>query len=280
VKENDYLKYGGIVLLVVLGVLFLVPGLISNIGALFSGEISSCDIAPYSSNCFCEEGQRKISVPWLGVPRWSCETLEDLLLDPESPTFEDDAISFSEEYLSRNCGEIFTDACHGVICGCPEENPNCGSFASSHPIYPTKACIAPVWGWGSQGARLVNVECLEMKTWNTPSGELSHEDAIALYGNNPNGSITPASGTAPWRMNFFVESKTDIPTTLEVLAHTNYCYNETLNKKCTYKGFCDSLDNPEWCVGKLPLNIVPNDYPMSIVGIGVPQLGSGYPAPR
>lgn len=270
----------------IVAIVLLVPGLLPSLGTLFTTTVSSCEDTPYDTDCFCELGvERKIRVPWLGIPKWSCENLEALLIDPESATFESDAIAFAEEYLSRWCPSVWVDTCGGYVCGCPPENPSCGGFASSHPIYPNQACISAVWGYGSQGARVANIECLRMNTWNTPQGELTHEETIAIYGNQYNANIQPSSGTAPWRMEFFVESETDTPTTLEVFVHSNYCYNALTEKKCTHQSICDyytanpsdwTLAHPGWCVGNLPLNIVPTDYPMSFF---VQQLGSGWPAP-
>lgn len=265
------------------GALVAVPGLANSITSMIIDSEQTCSDAPYNTECYCFTGYRKTYVPWLGVPRWHCEKLEALLLDPDSQNFETEAVNFVQSYLANNCGNIWTDACNGVYCGCTPENPDCDAYASSHPIYPNNACISPVFGYGNTGARLVNVECVVMTTWGTPQGELMHEEALIIYGNQPNENIRPSSGTCPWRMQFFVESETQIPTTLEVLSRSNYCYNSETEQKCTHQSICDYYvgrdGSADWCVGDLELIVLPNDYPMSVFGLIKPYIGSGYPAP-
>ncbi len=260
----------GVIAVVVIGLIaaLVFPGWIESIGNAIFGEVSSCEDTPYDVDCFCEAGiERKISVPWIGVPRWSCETLGELLIDPESPTFEADAIAFSEEYLSRWCSTIATDfTCGTGVC-----------VTGTGPIYPINKCLTAGFGYNIEGARSANIECVEQKTWQTPQGELTHEEALAIYGNQPNADIWPSSGSLPWRMFFFVESETGTPKTM--FPESNYYYNADTKQKCTHSSYCDyvyaqvpqdpfTIENPDWCVGDLPLDVIPftPDSAFSIFG--------------
>ena len=262
-----------IIVVLLIGVIFF-PTLIESVWASVSGQASSCEDTPYAENCFCLENERKVDVKWLGVNRWSCENVEQLLIDPESETFEDDAISFTQSYLTENCGSTCTDLSCGTFCDTTTGNPTDGS----------DNCIEAVYGWSSSGARLVNIECRTITNWET-LGSCSEIDCENRYGVCRNEMcIRPTSGTSPWRMEFFVESEDSIPNTVEVLAQNNYCLNPELTEKCTHQSICDYYDSigedSSWCIGDLPLDIFPNDYPLAITGTssGI-NLGSGYPAP-
>lgn len=271
-KMNKLLMYG-IIGIIIIGMVFVMfPSLGSSIWSSVTDQPSSCEETPYAENCYCLEGERKISVPWMGVPRWSCENIEQLLIDPESSTFEEDSLVFVEDYFGKYCGNVCTDLSCGMLCEDGTSTPTDGS----------DRCMNAVYGYGSQGARLVNIECMVVTEWSESMGECtSNEDCSGWYYCYNGECKRPDGGVCPWRMNFFVESETDTPTTLEVLSWTNYCYNAETDKKCCHQSICDYYENPDWCVGSLPLNIVPNDYPMSIFGIsGVSKMGSGYPAPR
>ena len=274
VKLNDFVLPSVVVVLLVAGVLVFFPGLIGSIGAIFSGQVNFCDDAPYDSECVCVEGDRKVPVPWLGIPRWSCETLEELLIDPDSPTFESDALQFTEDYLTRFCGFEGANICTDISCGEP--------CVGTGPVFPINRCKQPSYGWSTQGARLVNVECIEITEWSTPQGEMTHEEALAVFGNEPNANIRESSGKLPWRMSFFVESPTGTPTTLELFAWANYCLNPEQTISCTSALHCQQREDigqgGDWCVPELPMNFIPNDSPFSVVGIGS-GLGSGFPSP-
>jgi len=241
-KQKQLLYIG----IAVVAAFVLFPGLIESLGAMVGGQASSCEDTPYDADCFCEVGiERKISVPWIGVPRWSCETLDELLIDPESANFETEAIAFAEEYLSRWCQNIATD----FTCG----TERC---ISGNPIYPETKCISAVFGYGVTGERVVNVECVEVTAWDAQN--------------------RPTTGRLPWRMEFYVESTTDTPVTM--FPESNYYYNETTGQKCTHQSYCDyvaddpyTLEHPGWCVGDLPLDVRPfvPDFMQSIFGAGL-----------
>ena len=279
-KQQNYMKIAGVSVIALVAVVLLVPGLLDSIGSYFTGQVSSCEDTPYNPACTCETGvERKISVPWIGVPRWSCENIEELLIDPESPTFETDALSFVQEYLRRNCGEIALNMSCGEICSAT--NPS----GCHEPEY-----ISAVFGYGSQGARVVNVECVNVNEWDDSGEQCStHDNCTGSYYACIEGTCKrQKSGTIPWRMQFFVESETDTPTVQEVFVQSNYVYNAALEQSCAHSSYCDyvyanptqyTIDHPGWCVGDLPLNVVPTDYPMSILGIFDSGLGSGYPSP-
>ncbi|RLB09384.1 MAG: hypothetical protein DRG27_04520 [Deltaproteobacteria bacterium] len=186
---------------VVIGLIVLtVPGAMGSITSFFSTEPQPCDTAPYNENCICGENERKIYVPWLGIPKWSCENVEQLILDPESPTFEQDAIEFVKAYLSANCGDVCTNLECGDLCsqgGIPQDGSD--------------RCISAVFGYGETGERIVNVECIATEEW---------------YDNG-----LPKSGYILWRMNFFVESETGIPKAYTNLFQ-NYCVDPTLTERC------------------------------------------------
>jgi len=201
-------------LLVVVVMLLIIPGSLLSTFSILTGNIMNCEKTPFDKNCYCESGSRKIYVPFLGVPKWSCENIEQLLIDPESPTFKEDAIGFAKNYLSTYCNDV----CGEIECGdmSPCEN--------GLPPLSKDYCIEAVYGYGSDGNRLANIRCL-------------------------------TKNMAIWEMNFYVESETKTPATTNLLINNNYCYNPQTNKKCTLKEVCEHYDNPEWCVGKLPLTV-------------------------
>lgn len=269
-----YIGLGAVILTTF--VILLATGILPYVGAIFLVETTSCEYTPYDPDCVCELGiERKINVPWIGVPRWSCETLGELLIDPESTNFESESIAFAEEYLSRWCPTVYTDVCDGKIC------------ERYSPTYPNNACISASWGWSITGERIANIECVTVKEWSTPAGILTHEEALAVYGNEPNLDVRESSGNLPWRMQFYVESKTGLPTTM--FPESNYVYNPTTGKKCAHSSYCEyvyanpeqyTIDNPGWCIGTLPLDVrpfTPDSAFLTMFGLA-PQLGSGYPA--
>jgi len=203
-----------VVAFVVIGITIpvITSGLASSILAGLTGDIKLCDDAPYSEECICPEGMRKVYVPWLGLSRWSCEDLEQLIIDPESPTFEQDAKKFVVAYLDRHCGDVCTD----LTCG---ENKLCSSYSGSDYYFDDleamcqkgiNACISAVYGYGSAGERIVNIECAQINEWDA--------------------SCRPKSGTIPWRMNFFVEGATELPKANPT--HSNYCVDPDATERC------------------------------------------------
>lgn len=160
----------------------------------------SCDDAPYNEDCFCPEGTRKVSVPLLGIPRWNCENLEQLILDPESLTFEEDAKNFVVAYLRRYCGTVCTD----MTCG---TNKLCTNYNSPDSV---DACIDVASGHTSSGERIVNVECRV----------ILERDELGR----------PKSGTIPWRMNFFIEGPTELPKVYPFFS--NYCVDPDKTERC------------------------------------------------
>jgi len=206
----------------------------------------SCTFDPYNPNCTCPEGYRKIYVPWLGEDRWSCEKIENLVLDPESPTFEEDAKEFVKNYLLTYCGDICTDLDCGIECG-----------RGNVPVDGNNKCISSVYGYGEEGKRTVNVECRVITEWS--------DGGISCNSNSDCGEWEwcykgecrlPSSGFSPWRMQFLVESETGKPVTYKVFSSSNYCYNPDTNKKCTLPEVCEEYGNPDWCVPNLPLEII------------------------
>lgn len=280
VKNDTILKIGGGLVVIVLAMVVFFPGLLESIGAALTPGLDSCEDAPYSSDCFCPEGDRKVFVPWNGLDKWSCETLAELIIDPESPTFESDALSFTEAYLVRHCGFEGANICTDLSCGEP-----CG-LGISGPNFPNNKCKTAAFGFIASGAREVNIECVVINEWSTPQGIMTHEQALAAFGNTANNDIRPASGVLPWRMNFFVESETSLPQALEVMAQSNYCVNPAQTLSCGTQSLCDfqNAQVPGVCTPALPIEIVPGDFGgLSIIsGFGNTSpsgLGSGFSSP-
>ncbi|MHA1866398.1 MAG: hypothetical protein ACTSWZ_07820 [Candidatus Heimdallarchaeaceae archaeon] len=183
-----------------------------------------CREVPYDPNCYCKEGERKVSVPYF-VPRWTCEKLENLLLDPDSPTFEQDAINFVKVYLFRYCG----DTCGSIECGdwsyCIQGNPPEGK----------DECIDVAYGYTEFPGRFALIEC-RVVTERDEQGR-------------------PLSGYTKWAMNFYVESETGVPKTMDVWKYNNFCMSPDGKKKCTLPEVCSFYNNPDWCVPNLQLEI-------------------------
>lgn len=238
-----------IVVLIVAAVAFSVGAPTIAMGWInqITGTQNNCEIDPYNTLCVCNADERKIDVPWLGLPKFDCEVVQNLIIDPESPTFEDDAISYAQSYLSNNCG-----ICGDLSCGNP-----CGILIdgqwvpSANPIYPEDRCISAVFGYGAEGERVVNIECVVVDEWGPQNQALS--------------------GYILWRMNFFVESETMIPNTYPNM--DNYCLNDEQTQRCTYQEYCDMAGGAEWCVPDLPMEVVSTPL-LSIM----PNIGSGLPS--
>ncbi|RLJ00635.1 MAG: hypothetical protein DRP06_01705 [Candidatus Aenigmatarchaeota archaeon] len=275
-SKNWFIYGGGLIILSVITLFFIFPGLGASIWSTIANQPSHCSETPYDSECYCEQGERKIYVPWVGVPKWSCENVEQLLLDPESPTFEEDAIKFAQDYLALYCGDVCTDLDCGPVCEYYDKTTN-----STIKNEWEDRCIDAVWGYGNSGARLVNIECKVVTEWeysSTPCEVESDCNGLAWEHCYQGRCVMQKGGYNPWRMEFFVDSETEIPTTLEVFSRDNYCYDVGTNKKCAHQSVCNSENNLDLCVGDLPLTIVPNDHFMSVLGIS--GIGSGYTTQR
>jgi hypothetical protein len=200
------------------------PQVVSGWVNQIQGILQNCNIDPYNALCTCDPNQRKIDVPWIGVPRWHCENLQELILDPESPTFGTDAISFTQEYLRRECGNLCTD----LSCG----QPCFMDGASDIPIDGSNRCMTAVYGYGDSGARVVDIECRVVDEYipGTPGGCTSHTECGSWEHCVDGECVLPKSGYSPWRMFFFVESATGIPLAHEFM--DNYCVNPELTERC------------------------------------------------
>jgi hypothetical protein len=220
------------------------PSVWASFIASITGTHGDCEFVPYDSGCVCSPiGERKISVPWFGLPKWDCENLDLLLIDPESPTFQDDAIAFTKNYLTYYCGSTCDNLDCGEVCG-PTHPDVCND-----DLYMTAA-----YGYGSAGERLVSIECVQVKE-RYPDGRQK-------------------SGSLPWRMMFLVESPTEIPVIYDVFLSSNYCVDSTKTNRCAPPEYCDYRNNEDWCIPNLLVDIMPTPIdiypPLSI--------GSGYPA--
>ena len=207
-------------------ILVLSPSIRSSVISAITGEPEYCMYAPYDENCICPDGERKIYVPWVGVPRWSCENVENLVLDPESPTFEQDAIDFTKAYLNQYCGDICSDLSCGDMSTCIQGIPPEGK----------DKCIEATYGYDESGNRLANIECKVVTEWDS------------------SGRAT--TGYISWGMEFYVESETGQPMTRDIFITNNFCYNTETETKCAMPEYCEYYNNPDWCVGNLPLEIV------------------------
>lgn len=186
----------------------------------------SCFIDPYNPNCTCPEGYKKVYVPWLGKDRWTCENESALVLDPDSPTFEQDAVEFAKNYLSTYCGDV----CGKITCG--DMSPCVQGLPPEGKDY----CIEATYGYSEDGKRKALIKCMKVTKRDNYGRVLSSIDI--------------------WSMNFYVESETGEPVTSDYIKSLNYCYNEQTQKKCTLPEVCEYYGNPDWCIGKLPLRII------------------------
>jgi hypothetical protein len=170
------------------------PGVVSGIYYSITGIAPPCNTQPYATNCVCDQGERKIYVPWALIPKWHCEDIEKLLIDPDSPTFEDDSVAFVKNQLEYYCGNVCTDLDCGTHCGGPH---------GTIPIDGSDRCMESGWGYGANGERTVDIQC-------------------RIY--------EGVGGYSPWRMWFFVESETDVPNAH--VTWDNYCKSPDLTQRC------------------------------------------------
>jgi len=78
-------------------------------------------------------------------------------------------------------------------------------------------------------------------------------------------------------MWFYVEGKEGTPITNRLYLNNNYCYNIETETKCATSEYCEYYNNPDWCIGNLPLKVEPNTF--SVFSVFQPKIGSNYPAP-
>ena len=79
--------------------------LVSGVAGIVYGIIISpkyCNDEPFAENCFCDtEVENKIRI-WgfssIYIPKYICES-KNLMFDPDSPTFRDDALAYSKQML-------------------------------------------------------------------------------------------------------------------------------------------------------------------------------------
>jgi len=93
--------------ILLIGVVFF-PDLVNSIWTTVTGQEVSCDDAPNNPNCYCTEGFNKIEL--LGFYKYYCES-ENLMFDPQSPTFESDALAFAKAYLYEHYPECDSIEC-------------------------------------------------------------------------------------------------------------------------------------------------------------------------
>lgn len=125
------------------GIEFVVaPGIISSFFLTFGEANPYCGDAPYNPSCVCNSDENKKGVAWNGIQtetnpmKYYCENV-DLLLDPDSPTFEQDALSFANNHLTSNY-------------------PECDSI-NACPVEPEVGV-----GYTNFGKRFVTVQCREI----------------------------------------------------------------------------------------------------------------------
>jgi len=152
------------------------------------GDPDHCDITPYNPDCTCNPGERKEKLPYGRLTRWDCVVTDDLILDPDSETFQSDAIQYVKDYLGLYCGDI----CGDINCLDPNMSDEAFCLYAGSPPTGYDRCMSADIGVGPTGGRLANIECKTVLEWY------------------PDGS--PKSGKIPWRMNFFVESPTHTPS--------------------------------------------------------------------
>jgi len=213
----------------------------------------SCLEDKYCDLCSCPEGYNKIPISKSFGGGWYCESNDDLILDPESETFEEDALQFVQDYLESYCGDICTDLECGELC--TDGNP----IICNEDRY-----MVASWGQGKSGARLVNVECIVVTDWDDSGVPCqTHEDCTGDYRSCQDGTCKRQSkGTIPWRMWFYVESPTGVPIVHRFF--DNYCADPSETMRCTFQEYCDDYAeykpdiNMDWCVGNMPMDV--RDY--------------------
>lgn len=242
--------------------------LIAAASLLFSGKANeiryagvdsiSCEFTPYDKNCTCED--RKVYVPWNRIPKWGCEVVEELMLDPESETFEQDAMDFAMGYLDQYCGHF----CRPLFCG---EQYSC--WSDEYPNPPNPFCIEAVWGYGKEGERVASIECKKVHEWEEygvcVTDDEKHKCKIS-WGNCWEGVCwRQRAGTLPWQMHFYVESE-GIPRALDIFAlYDNYCVDVAKTGRCASPDFCTTERAAQWaekgkvCIGDLPIELVPRE---------------------
>ena len=102
-----------------------------------------CELAPFASNCICDDSTEKYETQYMYPTRYICEPLEKIL-DPDSPTFTTDAIQYAQNMLSSKYPE-----CDTISCDFEQQS------------------IESEWIETSEG-RMVSVECVDHKFNNIP----------------------------------------------------------------------------------------------------------------
>lgn len=204
--QKTFFYIGGSIILVVVVALILFPGLFESIGALITGTVNYCYDAPFALNCICPEGTNKqqTSIPFKSF----CESNE-LMFDPQSPTFESDALTYAKNYLRANF-------------------PNCDSIDCPEPaalLLDADITLTPEH-------RAVYFEC------RNPSGQDYWEILFSIETGNvekvacTNISITPIPTETPAVINLISEwNRTDKYYYQATLGFSADCIND--NGKAT-----------------------------------------------
>ena len=97
-----------VVALIVIGFVMQMTGILGSLESMVTPK--PCDEAPYAGNCICASDEDRFAFGWSGLTRYICEP-DIKLLDPDTPTFEADAIAHAQSYLNENYADCDMISC-------------------------------------------------------------------------------------------------------------------------------------------------------------------------
>ncbi len=242
-------------------ILFLfITGFLTSFIGIVSGYHTLCNISPYDPNCICAESYKKISVPSV-IPKWNCE-YENLFLDPNSSTFQQDAIEFVKNYLTKYCGDICSDlSCGGgELCYISTDSGSGWERNKEYPNPDDPFCIEALISYTDDGKRNVHVRCEKATKFEVIGSCNTDSEKNWCFNNwgvcHLGTCYRERESVSPWQMEFYIENPTSIPLVSNLLIWKNYCYNEITKKLCTSEMYCEKVINPDNCYPNLPLDLI------------------------
>lgn len=170
-----------------------VPSMVVGVYNQIAGVQTDCREDHWNTDCICDAGERKVAIGYA----FTCENVDRITIDPESPTFEEDSIEFVDSWFTTSCGDIF----QGLECGgvCSEARPD---------LCTADRYMIASWGY-SNNRRIVVIECVDNVNSNSPWRVLFYVESA---------TDTPMATGAASARNYYYN-----PTQDQVCATQEYC---------------------------------------------------------
>ncbi len=217
------------IIIILVASMFLIFSKIGlSIWSIAMDQPRHCSETPFADNCYCDKGEIRDEGTWsigsdISFTIYSCYKPENLLLDPNSPNFEEEAIEFAQQYLDLYCGNICTDLSCGNLEPCDP--------ATGLPKTNSDGCILAEITYTPEGHREVEVMCKKTKE-KFVTGSCNTSEDCGFFEICDNGKCYQIkSSTISWQMKFYVTSSNGTPVSR--YPSENYCFSPDGTEKCT-----------------------------------------------